>query len=203
MNIFVLLAAITAFISIIPYSMDAIAGKTRPHRTTWLLLSLLAIGFVYGQIVSKSYGGGLYLSIAQMIAVMFVFALSIKYGEGGVKTFEIALLIIAAVSLGIGIFQKQGDTILYINIFTGLIAYLPTFVKTWRKPETETLITWWLGVFGAVLGLMGSIGSPFSSIVYLSYVLLVNFGVAIIIVIRRPVQINNFINVEMNENPIA
>jgi len=200
MNIFGLLAATIAFISIIPYSVDAMAGKTRPHRTTWLLLSLLSIGFVYGQIASKSYGGGLYLSIAQMIAVMFVFVLSIKYGEGGIKSFEIVLLMMAVVSLGIGLLQKQGTTTLYINIFTGLIAYLPTFIKTWDRPGSETLITWWLGVLGAMLGLVGSIGAPTSSIIYLGYVLSVNLGVAVIIVMRRPVHINRLAAVEVNED---
>lgn len=188
MNIFGLMSATIAFLSIVPYCRDAIAGKTKPHRTTWLILSLLALGFVYGQILSGSYGGSLYLGIAQMIAVIIVFMLSIKYGEGGIKTFEIILLIMAIVSLGIGILQKQGTTTLYINIFTGLIAYLPTFIKTWEKPESETLLTWWLGVFGAFLALLGSVGSPTSSIVYLGYVLLVNLSVAVIIVIRRPIK---------------
>ena len=112
MNVLGMLAAIVSTFSIIPYCRDTLAGKTRPHRTTWMLLSLLAIGFVYSQATSGLNAGGLYLGVAQMIVVMVVFALSIRHGEGGVTTFEVALSIIAVISLVIGLLQKQGDATL-------------------------------------------------------------------------------------------
>jgi hypothetical protein len=76
-----LLAGVVGVADTIPYVRDTVRGRTRPHRGTWLIWSILAIVVCRSQ---RADGGSwsLIMAAAQAILTSIIFLLSIRRGEG-------------------------------------------------------------------------------------------------------------------------
>lgn len=139
------LSALIFIIADIPYLRDTIKGKTKPQRVTWGVVVLLnLIGF------ANQYAAGatnsLWIFGAAAIMTCAIFIASIKKGVGGHSKLDVFSIVAAL--LGIVLWQLLDSPLysIFANIFIGTVALIPTFAKAKKHPETETKITWLLGV---------------------------------------------------------
>lgn len=154
--------ALFAFLSVVfnvaaylPYFRDIFAGKTKPHRTTWFIYFLLTISTFSTQLALGA-SGYLWLLGTQAIMMLLVFLLSIKYGVGGFSKVDIVCLIGALAGLLVWWVLNNPAYTLYLNIGIDIIATIPTIVKAWRFPETETASTWALGILAAFFSILAA-----------------------------------------------
>lgn len=163
-----------------PYIRDMFKGTTRPERASWLIWTVLAIIALSSQIASHARWS-LPMVIAQTIGVTAVFFLSLKFGYGGLKKRDIISLVVAGLGLiGWAVTNKPVIALICVVVVDAAGAWLTTY-KAYKKPSSETLITWKLDSISNFLGLL-AVGSLNSSLLlYPAYLLLANGSVVVAI----------------------
>lgn len=160
-----LLGGLISGLSYIPYIKDILAKKTKPQRTSWLIwLALDSIAF-FSQL-AKGATVSLFLPGFETLGVIFVFILSFKYGVGGTTKRDFFILISAGVGLLLWYLTKEPAIALYIVIAVDAIGVLPTIIKSYEDPESETFISWVMVTIG---GILAAISVETFNIILLSY----------------------------------
>jgi hypothetical protein len=120
----------------------------------------------------------------QAMVTSLVFLLSIRHGEGGLSTLDLAVIAIAAVGvLGWFVFSTPVIATACV-VFADTLGVALMLPKTWREPSSETLSTYVLASAAGLLSALAVASLDASLLLYPLY-FLVGIGlIASIIVIR-------------------
>ncbi len=184
LQIFGYISALLSIIMVIPYIYDIFLQKTKPERASWFIwLVLMSIAF-FSQ-YAEGATDSLWLTGGQLVGVLLVFILSIKYGIGGLTKRDISALFFSMIGLLIWFITKNAVYALVIVVIIDAIGIWLTVLKTYEEPGTETLSTWVMSGTASFFGAL-SIGTfNFILLLYPLYLLLANLSVAGTIVLRR------------------
>ena len=180
------LAVLVGIADTVPYVRDTLRGATRPHRGTWLIWSVLAILVCFSQRADGATWS-LLMAAAQAILTSLVFVLAIRRGEGGVSAGERLMLAIACGGVIGWISADEPIVATACVVAADLIGAALMIPKTYRDPDSETLVTF---AFAGVSGMLaaGAVGAPdLSLLLYPLYFGLVNGALALLIHHRRRV----------------
>jgi hypothetical protein len=147
------LAACIAIYSYIPYVRNILRGKTKPHIFSWFIWSLLTgIGF-FAQL-SDHGGPGAWVSGLTAAICFGIFVLAaLRRGEKEIAMIDWMCLIGALAALGL---WAATDTPLFSVILITIIdalGFMPTFRKTYHKPDSETALTYGLSALKFVFAI--------------------------------------------------
>ncbi len=182
-----LAAAVISLIDPVPYLRDIVNGRTRPHRSTWCIWSVLGVTAFVSQWADGASWSLLMLGI-QATTVTLVFLLSLSRGVGGVGPADVALVGVAAAGIAGWIVLSQPLVAMACVILADLAAFGLMLPKTWRDPRSETLSTYLLSSAAGVLG-AAAVGSvQLDLLLYPAYFTLVNGATGAIIIMRRRVS---------------
>ena len=180
------LAVLVGIADTIPYVRDTLRGATRPHRGTWLIWSVLAVVVCFSQRADGATWS-LLMAAAQAILTSLVFVLAIRRGEGGVSAGERLMLAIACGGVIGWISADEPIVATACVVAADLIGAALMIPKTYRDPDSETLVTF---AFAGLSGMLaaGAVGAPdLSLLLYPLYFGLVNGAIALLIHHRRRV----------------
>ena len=184
--IFALVALVLIVAASVPYIVDMLKGKTKPHLYTWLVWSITtgiaAAGVFYGN------GGYPALTTGVGAALSFIiFFLSFKYGTKDITTGDKLALgfCLVAILIWVGLHNPLGSVVLAAAI--DIAAYWPTVRKTYTAPWSEPLFSWalWIATpFFSILAL-----SAYNIFTLVNYVpiIVVNIAFLALCLIRRKV----------------
>lgn len=148
-----LVAGFLSIICVLPYIISTLQDKTKPHRITWWVLSLLGFMMALNQWLA---GGGntVWMPLCGAIGQMVLAILSIRHGEGGWGTLDrVCMMGVTTSGLILMCFQVPLLALL-LNIGMDFLGFLPTLQKARRAPQTENLTCWSLYFLGSVLNLL-------------------------------------------------
>ncbi len=145
-----LMSGIIYIIGDIPYIRDIIRGKTKPHRVSWLIFLILNIIFLINQIALNATNS-LWIIVAWIIVTLLVFLLSIKKGVGGFTKLDILCLFGVVVGLILWNIFDNPILSLMCNAIVSILAFIPTLIKTYIHPHTETSISWFTASLSSLL----------------------------------------------------
>jgi hypothetical protein len=142
-ELYAIISAITMLLAGPPYLIDILKGKTKPHRMTWLIWSVLgAIAF------SSQLGLGAHWSLVysalNAAGNLAVFLLSLKYGVGGWEKHDVVMLLTAIAGIAVSLVAKTPLYALVGVIVANFAGSILTIHKAYLTPSTETPITWFL-----------------------------------------------------------
>ncbi len=170
---FGLLSGLLNIAAYVPYIRDTVRGNTKPHRTTWLIFSVMALSSFFSQ-VALGAQQSLWLVGTQSLAVLIIFMLSIRKGVGGLSTPDIFVLLASLIGLALWFLLGKPEYSLYANITVGFAALTPTIIKAAKAPKTETTLTWVLGTLAGFVALLATGSTRFEIIAYPIYVIFAN-----------------------------
>ena len=179
-----LAAGLIGVLDTIPYVRDTLRGSTRPHRGTWLIWGVLAVVVSLSQYAD---GASWSLVIAGVQAVLtgVVFGLSIRRGEGGVSRADITMIAIAGAGVTGWIVADEPIVATACVVAADLIGAGLMVPKTYRDPDSETLITFAFASLGGALA-AGAVGAiDVSLLLYPVYYCVINGAIALLIWERR------------------
>ena len=188
LQIFGILAGILSGAAYIPYIQDIFAKKTKPERASWIIWGVLT-GIAFFSQLAKGASNSLWLSGLETLGISIVFLLSIKHGVGGWTKRDIFILITATAGLALWYVTKEPAVALYIIIAVDATGTIPTIIKSYEAPETETLTTWIMVAIAGIIAML-SVGSW--NIILLSYpiyIFLGNFSTAAAMLLGRRRQL--------------
>lgn len=148
-----ILSGLLIIVADIPYIWNALKRKTQPHRVTWFIIFLINLIALANQHASGAKSSLLYFIGATLITFI-VFIISLFNGVGGFKKLDIIVLVGAVLGLFIWYLTDSPTASVVANTLVALIGIIPTFVKTYNHPESETKITWLIGTISALLAVI-------------------------------------------------
>ncbi|RKS72791.1 hypothetical protein CLV35_3042 [Motilibacter peucedani] len=167
----------------VPYLRDVLRRRTRPHRGTWALWSVLGVLALSAQADQRLDWSVAALAV-QAVSIVATFLLSISRGEGGTSAAEVALMALAG--CGLVAWFVCDDPVLAIAgvIAADAVACLLMLPKSWRDPWSETPSSYALaGLAGACAA--GAVGDRSAALLYPCWFAVANLGLAAVIVARR------------------
>jgi hypothetical protein len=174
-------SALIIFAGAIPYARDVIAGRAIPSRSTRFMLVVI-IFFALVQQHSLGSRWSLLLIAAELTMSIVMFALSLKYGIGG--TDKLDLWCYGLLFFNLVVWGTTGSALIaiHITIAADVIACIPTFVKTYRDPTSETPLFWTAGAVAALLAIYAEALPSYGNLVFPIYLFLTNAAVALLAV---------------------
>ncbi len=147
-SFFGILSLVLSFGVTVPYAIDVIKGRAKLARSTRILfLFLMTVTLIVQGAEFTSWV--LLLTVGEVLSQILLFILSIRYGVGGLARFDIICYVAFMASLSAYLATKNATLSLTLLILTDLIAFLPTLVKIWRDPSSDTWLFWVVGGMGA------------------------------------------------------
>lgn len=133
-------AAIIGIYAFYPYLRDIFRRKTRPHIFTWGVWGMLmGIGF-FAQI-SQNAGPGAWVTGVFAVLNFVIVILALKYGEKNITRSDWIMLLVALLAIPLWVLTNNPLWSVILISVIDVVAFVPTFRKSWSKPHEETLET--------------------------------------------------------------
>lgn len=146
------IAALLAIAGNVPYLVDIVRGRVKPHAYTWFVWSIVSGIIFFGQL-SKGAGVGALPTAASEIFTLIIFLFSLKYGFKGITKTDTFFLCFALAGLVPWLLTKDPTVSVIIAVLIDVTAFIPTIRKTWLEPKTETPILFGMNVARHALAL--------------------------------------------------
>lgn len=147
----VLISVAISFSGAAAYIRDMWRGKSKPNLVTWGLWAfapLIATG------AALSAGADEWATARIFMAgfgplLIFLAAFTIPQSYWKLTIFDYSCGALSLVALGAWLLAGSPILAILLAAIADLLATLPTMLKAWRYPETETLYTYFVGIFTA------------------------------------------------------
>jgi hypothetical protein len=155
MYIFGLAATLLGVIGALPYIYNAYFKKTRPHRFAWLIYLILSLinftsQFSLGARASLIFFGWVVVNNV----ILFSLSLRKNGGYGDVNTVNVVCFILALLSILLWKTTNSPFLALVFVLIADGIGSILIAIKSYHHPETETKITWTVGIICGFLNIL-------------------------------------------------
>ena len=147
----VLLSAAISFSGAIAYIRDIFRGKSKPNLVTWGLwafVPLVATG------AALSANADIWATVRIFMSgfgplLIFFSGLFFSKSYWKLSRFDYACGILSLIAIGAWLAANAPLLAILLAAIADLFATLPTIIKAWKYPETETFYTYFVGLFTA------------------------------------------------------
>ncbi len=169
------------------YIRDISYGNTRPHLVSWFFWGLAPL---IGTCLQLKAGAGLSVLpvFAAGLAGVLVFTAGIikRTGYWKISKLDIACGVFSLCSLILWIVTRNTDIAIVFAILADGVAYIPTLMKAWKSPETESASGYLPGIFNNTLGLLIITNWDFSIYSFSLYFIVINI-ITVIFIHRKKI----------------
>jgi hypothetical protein len=185
---FAIIGAVIASGGGLYYLYETIRGTAKPNRVTWLLWGILPMITFVAQRVQGVQG----LSWATFVAGLtpfFVVAASFLNKKAYWKTqlLDYVLMVAAIIGIILWIVTKDANLAIFFTIIADLLASIPTIIKSFKHPETESWIAYALSTLGFAIAVLSIHVFNFQNSAFVIYLLSIQ-TILTILTIRTPLQ---------------
>ena len=185
---FAIIGAVIASGGGIYYLYETIKGTAQPNRVTWLLWGILPMITFIAQRV-QGVEGLSWPSFVAGFTPFLVVAASFLNKKAYWKTqpLDYALMGSAIIGIILWIVTKEPNVAILFTILADLLASMPTIIKSFRRPETESWIAYAISTLGFGIAVLSIHSFNFQDSAFVIYL----FGVQAILTmltIRAPLR---------------
>src|SRR5258708_5494421 len=182
--ILAVVAVVIGFAAYAPYIRDVFLKTTKPHTFSWIAWGVIEVTAFFAQL-SKGGGAGAWVTGASAVMVLFIAGVAFTRHDTEINLFDWTAFVGAL--LGI-IFWKLTSKPLLAVVFVSAadaLAFLPTFRKSYTKPEQETLTEYGLSVIKWVLAIVALESLNITTWLYPASLVFTNSAFVAMALIRR------------------
>ncbi len=128
------LAALLSLVCVVPYLRDVLAGRTTPHRMSWLVFASLSTAGACAQFAGDGWTSGVALAGGAALGFTTVFILAIPRGVGGSSTSDVVSIV--ALCLTLIIWSQTSNDRLVLALV--IAVEIPAVVATARESRDRT-----------------------------------------------------------------
>lgn len=156
-EILIIVASLLAVAGNIPYLLDVVRGKVKPHPYTWFVWTIVSCVVFFGQL-AKGAGLAAIPTAVSEIFTLIIFLFSLKYGFKNPPRIDKYFLLVAILGLIPWAITKDPTISVVTVVLIDLIAFVPTLRKTYCSPKSETPLLYSSNVLrhGLILGTLGA-----------------------------------------------
>jgi YVTN family beta-propeller protein len=168
---FIVLGCLVNFLAGIGYVIATVRGQARPNRVSWGLWSVTSWLAFLGQL---DEGVGLPALLTLTVAAIPTLIFLASFVGGAYWQFSRLDVVCALLAIGTLIAWKltaSGIVAIVLSIAVDALAGIPTVVKAFREPESESHVAYTAGMFSAVCTLVTLTGFTIASSAFAIYFL--------------------------------
>jgi len=184
-------AIISLVFGVLPYIKDTLKGKTKPNRVTWLIWAIAPLIATFAAI-ADGVGWSVVPVFMAGFGSLLIFAVSFvnKNSYWKLEIFDYFCGFCSLLALAFWAITKEPVVAIVLAIVSDGFATVPTLMKSWKHPETETLNAYTAPLFGILTGFTAIKTWNFSSLAFPIYLLIIS--ILIIFAILRPKMTKKF-----------
>lgn len=174
-------AGLIATGAIIPYLRDMVRGTTRPNIISWLIWTAVVSITAIAQ-VNAGASWSLFLLVGTILANLSVLALCLRgYGYRKVEVIDMVCLAFGVAAILFWWLTSNPITAIVLAVLADAIAYIPTYAKVRRHPDSEAQIYWAALVFADILALLSVTAFTLANTLFPITYGLLNLGVLAVV----------------------
>ena len=177
------------------YIYETIVGKARPNRISWLLWGIFPIVIFVAQ-RAQGVEGISWASFVAGFTPLLIVAASFFNKKAYWKSEPRDYYLMAAAIIGIVLWAitNNPNLALFFSLLADMLAGVPTLIKSYRHPHSESWIAYAISTFGFVICLLSVHVYNFENVAFIAYLFLLNATLAVLASRpRKPKQATNFI----------
>lgn len=138
------------------YIRETLRGKTSPNRVTWFVLSIAPM-VAFASMMSQ--GVGFRQSLMTFIVgfspfLIFISSFLTKHASWKINRFDIICGALALLGLVLWILTDEANIAILLAVAADFLAFLPTLVKSFAHPDSESWELFGLGVINGAIALL-------------------------------------------------
>lgn len=183
---FAVIGAVIGSIGGFYYLYETIIGNTKPNRVTWLLWGLFPMITFVAQRAQGVEGLSWATFAAGFTPFLIVLASFLnRRAYWRTRPRDYFLLIGALLGMVLWFVTSDPNYAILFSIVADLLAGLPTLIKAYRHPETESWIAYTISTFGFGIGVLAIPAYTFENYAFIGYIFALN-GILALLAARRP-----------------
>jgi hypothetical protein len=137
------------------YAYSVVKGSTRPNRVTWFILSFAPLlAFAAMMLEGVSFRESVFtLETGISPLIIFISTFFAKQPKWEITRFDLACGALSVLGFIMWIVLKEGTVAISFAIAADGLAFLPTLVKAFKYPETESPWAFMMGTVAAAIAL--------------------------------------------------
>ncbi len=149
----VILSAVLSLSGSIAYIRDMFRGKSKPNLVTW---GLWAFAPLVATAAALSANADQWATVRIFMSgfgplLVFIFAFIVKQSYWKLSIFDYGCGVLSLIALAVWFGARSPALAILFLAAADLLATLPTIIKAWKQPQTETVYTYFIGLFTATI----------------------------------------------------
>lgn len=198
----VFLAVAINLIGACTYAYTVVRGKTRPNRVTWFILSFAPLlAFAAMMVQGVSFRESVFtLETGISPLIIFISTFFAKQPKWEITRFDLLCGALSVVGFLLWIILREGNVAIIFAILADGLAFLPTLVKAFRHPESESPWAFMMGTVAALIALAVVTHYDFKHLAFPVYILAADVVASLLIYFKLGTWIiKNNKSLESNE----
>ncbi|MBU4351286.1 hypothetical protein KKF47_01460 [Patescibacteria group bacterium] len=188
MQYIVLLGAVAQLFGIAFYIKDMIKGKVKPNRITWLMWTiapLIGAAAAFSSGVTWAVIPVFMAGFGPLLVLVASFLNKKAYWQ--LKSSDYLCGFFSFLALLLWLITKEPVVAIVFAIISDGLAAVPTLIKSWHHPETESAILYFIYLLGTSTGFLAIKSWVFPEYGFLVYLIAVQCLIIFAIIRPRPV----------------
>ena len=171
----VFIAASATLLSTFVYVRSMFNGGAKPNRVSWLMWTIAPL-IATAAAVSNGVGWAVLpvfmAGFSPFLILIASFAIKKSYWK--LTSFDYACGILSALAIILWFATNNPDVAIMFAVASDALAAVPTMIKAWNHPETESPWPYVTGVFTALTSFTAATSWTFSEYAFPTYLIVVN-----------------------------
>jgi len=163
------------------YLYETIAGKARPNRVTWLLWGVFPIIIFVAQRAQGVAGVSWATFVAGFVPLLVIAASFFnKKAYWRSEARDYGLMVAAVVGIMLWAMTDDPNLALLFSLLADILASVPTLIKAYRHPGSESWIAYAISALGFGISLLSVQAHNFENTAFVAYVFMLNGALAVL-----------------------
>lgn len=178
---FAIIGAVIGSLGGIYYLYETIVGNAQPNRITWLLWGIFPMVIFVAQ-RAQGVEGLSWPSFVAGLTPLLVVAASFFNKKAYWKTERRDYYLMAAAMVGIGLWAitDNPNLALLFSLLADVLAGIPTLIKSYRHPQSESWIAYAISAFGFGISLLSVQTYDLQNAAFVAYIFVMNGAFAVL-----------------------
>ena len=178
---FAVVGAVIASLGGFQYLYATIKGRAKPNRVTWLLWGLLPMVIFVAQ-RTQGVEGLSWVSFTAGFTPFLILAASFmnRNAYWQTTTFDYICMAFALLGIALWAITKDANTAIVFSVAADVAAGLPTLIKAYTHPETESWLGYTISAAGFVVSTLAIHSWNFANYGFVVYVAILNGLLAVL-----------------------
>ncbi|MEN9328417.1 MAG: hypothetical protein RI947_1225 [Candidatus Parcubacteria bacterium] len=189
---FVIVGAVLNFIGGISYLIDTLKGKVKPNKVTWFLWALAPL-IAFAAEIKQGVGIQALMTFTVGFNPLLIFIASFvnKKSQWKLTSLDYICGVLSILGIILWLATDVGDVAILFSICADALAAVPTIIKAYNEPKTESYMPFLGGMLAAGLTLLTITQWNIAHSAFPLYIFIINIFMVVLIMFEPGKHLKN------------